>query len=628
MNISTAKRAKKAKFHIPSTVITTLETGSLVPVNCVLANAGDSFDVKYNQFTRLSPLLVPTFGSFKLKTMSFFVPFSSIWKHYNDWRASSIDASISYDLTPKAFTLKLLLEELFNTADFTSVSSIRNSPYVSSVTESVGIAMVKGVVRDFHVVIAQDSIIDDIINGRFAESSPASDTRQLEITLNARGRWLINIIRGLGYEIPTYLLARFGGSLISQYSGTSYTYSIYPLLAFARCLYDYIYPSRYLQQQGFAFLFSDLFDPSIDSDVQIYTALKKIMQLLFVGYEQDFFTSLWTEPNQSSPNSGLSNLSIPGASTPNGGNYNIDSNQLYTSYTRPSGQFTSITGYGLRLLQSTSDYVIRNNIGGSRFVEWMKSHFGFATDAMRKDMSDFIKMWSDDIQIGSVENTTASSEANLGAMAGRGHGFGNGSVKYTCKEDGFLIFMSMVVPRVGYYQGQKPFTHALGDSRSLYVPEFDSVGMEAIPRRDLFSSHNTLNSFKVFPLERQNNVLGFAPRYANLYKRSSDYLLGDFRFNSRNVGLSSYHTMRDVLYGRSTLFSLDAQFLSVDQQYDRIFQEYNPDGSVEYDLTDKMFTIMYFDITRHANMLTIGESMPLFNKQGESVSLDYLGHEV
>ena len=100
-------------------------------------------------------------------------------------------------------------------------------------------------------------------------------------------------------------------------------------------------------------------------------------------------------------------------------------------------------------------------------------------------------------------------------------------------------------------------------------------------------------------------------------------------FNSRNKNLDSYHTFRDVLYNRSNL-ALDAQFLETDNQSQRIFAytgETEGQG-VGYAAYDKIFSFFRFDVTRYANMKSLYQSLPMFDRSGKDVSVQYEGGQL
>ena len=103
---------------------------------------------------------------------------------------------------------------------------------------------------------------------------------------------------------------------------------------------------------------------------------------------------------------------------------------------------------------------------------------------------------------------------------------------------------------------------------------------------------------------------------------------GDFLFSSRNTGLESYHTYRDVLFGRNNL-AIDAKFLEADNQTQRIFAymgEVNDKGL--YAQYDKIFNEMYFNVTKYSHAQSISQSLPFFDEDGKRVNVNYEGDNI
>ena len=73
---------------------------------------------------------------------------------------------------------------------------------------------------------------------------------------------------------------------------------------------------------------------------------------------------------------------------------------------------------------------------------------------------------------------------------------------------------------------------------------------------------------------RPNGVFGYAPRYTFGYKIGHDYLTGDFRLDSRNVGMSSFHTFRllDTPENKTPLVN-SLSFRQIGNEYDRMFSQ-------------------------------------------------------
>lgn len=659
VNISTASRNKKASFDLSSTHITTLDVGQLRPTYITPLYAGEDIDLKYGQFSRLSPLVAPTFGSFRLKSYAFFCPSRLVFKEYDSFRSGSSDATM-FKKPPYITNSQIVacLEKYSGTLmfreDSTSTISVyvvyspqKSKFYLAVQPAGPYVAMTQTELGRANGFGSIESVMDYVkTNSKFFYSTNFNskvDALYSDydfITLHERGadmglgneglvgclvsrpmvmsqqaRWLYNIFLSLGYGV------NFGWIWNDDKSTFGDTkFNALPLLSFCRLLYDYIYPSQWVEQQGFGKLFEN------GEDI-IEDKMQTLIDMLLVTYDKDFYTQLWTDFNSPAPGLRQVSSQVPG----------IDDDQVVSSYkdatsldaAKGDTALQNLTSQGLRLLQSISDYITRRNIGGSRFREWMKSHFGFVTKEQQSHYSTFLKSWSDEIQISDVTATSADATSVLGEQAGKGIGRSSGSLKFTADQDGYFIILSMVVPIVGYFQGRKPWTLALDTPEDLYNPEFDSLGNQPVRNDELYCEF--LDPFN-YDQARQggfsdNGIFGFAPRY-NEYKRGFDYLTGDFRFHSRNLGLDAYHTMRVLpMPTKANPLVLDAEFLRVDNQYNRIFAQdpKEDNGASQY---DKIFTIFQFNVTAHRHMLTISESIPLFDKQGRDTTVTMNGNSI
>lgn len=590
ISINTARKGTKSKMDVSTTHVTTLNMTQLKPTNILYGIQGDKFVVDYGQFTRLSPLVVPTYGSFKMKTFAFWVPLRTIWSDYQNFMENTPDGS----LNPKP--LNISLKDIFNLF-YTQLGSDGNAMFLE------------------HVFQSAEGDLDDQQGYDFMVYNPTWQYPYRGYRFTAAGRQLYNILIGLGYEIPTY----YDVANIS----TQQSYSLLPLLAYCRALYDYVYPSAYVQQQGFGYLFTEqIYERYLDGDVN--TILYDAFRLSFVPYEQSYFTSLWARPNSVAVGSQSSNFTSMSAET--GGWRNVLTGGEYNTAISQSdaAQTLTVTSYGLRLLEALSDFTLRNNIGGTRFHEFMKAHFGYVTSEQDSTRSTFVKSFTDSVQIQDVTNMTEIGV--LGEQAGKGFSANSGSLKFECKEVGFLLFVSMIVPQIGYYQGLKPWCNSVNAREDLYLPEYDSLGMVGVPKRYIFNCAHSKDEAAKFGVN-SDHVFGYAQRYSQL-KIGHDFLTGDFRLGSRNRDLSAYHTFRDVTYNRDNL-TMDAQFMHVDNQYQRIFSNMGEEISQgQYEQLDTFFTIFRFKVDKYTNMLSISEAMPFFNKQGEKVTLDYEGNQL
>lgn len=620
INLSTANGRKLNRHYIPSVTLTTSDVGSLQPVNIIECNAGDHIDISMSQFSQSQPTAVRTFGSFDLKTYAFFVPMKTFWHRFEDWLSRSADASLEASEAPN-IGLMQIYADLFGFTGFDNEQDLYDwGPTDYCKVESI--ALSSNWTYTF-IENAYGHIYDALIIMNPYDSP--SDTVLFGIKLNAKGRLLMKIFRGLGYEIP--MRADFAGYVPSGgvanaklHPFESVQWNAGPLLAFARVFYDYIYPSSYVQQQGFGFIFDKTSWDFYEEDL-----LAKLLKIFFVPMSQDFFNSLWLRMNSKTP--GADRLLDP-VPVGYGGNSSMFAfaNELSTGLQNSSSSDPlNITSYGLRWLESMSDYVIRNQIGGTRFHEWMKSHFGWVSSEQDDNRSVFLKSFSSSLNFSQVVAQSGTDSQLLGQTAAIGQSNGNGRLKFEAKQHGYIIFVHMVVPQSAYYQGVKPWCKRLGSQFDFYTPELDSVGMEPVPRSEVFMSYDRMQDIDIAPPKNLNAAFGFSPRYADRFKRGNSFLNGDFRLSSRNADLDAYHTFRNVLYNRKNL-ALDAQFMEADNQYNRIFAyPLTASDDVQRDHIESMFI---FDIKRYSTASSIGDSMPIFNRSGRDVSLDNGGTQL
>lgn len=640
MKIKNQSAVVQRKNRIPFDIrhITTLGVSDIRVTGIVKMEQNDRIFGNISQFSRLSPLVAPTFGNFNIRTHAFWVPLRTIWHHYGEYVGQSVDSTFNSIKSPINFNLAQLW------------TCLKHGSYLGA--------------GDYVDYVGQDTNLSttdyDNCDLRVIEVDANNAVVIVGYNFTALGRMVWNNLQSLGYGLPQMIFAlKQSDSGATGYAAANtlfpggldeylaYNYNIYPLLALGRVFYDWIYPSAYVTQQGFGYLFTD----------QLYTSwfgypsetLSHIFDMLINCYDREFYTSLWQTPNRVAAGSQGNISTTPlnviiaenGQGVSNGATQNVRSGDSGT-VSVPLGsngvlnQNFQLTDVSLRWLEHISDYVLRNNIGGTRVRDYFKSHFGYTPSSILDDQSSHIRTFTSPVTIQDVTNMAAGTVLDgsgnqtnnvLGEQGGKGLSSGASTIKFEASEAGFILFVSCVVPSVGYYQGQKQFTRAINSPFDIYHADFDGVGMVGVPRRSLFSQYRTLSDFAKVPLNTLKNVLGYAPNYAEK-KIGYDFLTGDFLLNSRNRGLDSYHTFRDVLYGRSNL-AIDRQFMTVDNQTQRIFAytgQQNDQGL--YEQYDKIFTFFSFSFTRYTDQKSLSESMPFFNKEGKDVDMEYEGTQL
>lgn len=552
--------------------ITTMDFSRPIVSNFLPLTRGDSVHIRLNQFMRLSPLAVPSYGNFKLVTRAFFTPMRILSSNWLDFRAQ-VKGSVD-----------------------------RNLPWTT-------VSRIVSTIVDNYTIVGKSTSYDFVLHGSSGIAY---------YILTDKGRAFVSLLNSLGYEFNFCLGDRTGVSLM-------------PLLAYLRVFYDVMYPSRYLDASIWGPLFT-LYSYTEESDAQII--LTSFEDTLNVFYENDFFVECWKSFNSVNGLNPINNIDTGNVTFPDlssGGTkrsivISPDSSQARSVLDTTNSYTSGLSSYGHRLLDALSDFVLRNNLAGSRFLDYIKSHFGYTTSSEKEQYTQFLGSYVHNTNIMDVTSTAETSGTDgdvLGAQAGKGYINGDGKLSYDCKEDGYILFVTMLMPSYGYYQGLKPWCLHKTSPLEYYTPEMDSLGNEAIPNCFVYSDYKDDSLFHGGENSggKPLSIFGFAPRYAFEYKTGHDFLTGDFRFLSRNVGLNSFHTFREIAPPTpSKPLVQGISFATIDNQYDRVFSSnYQGDNSINY---DHFIGYFQFDIKVYSNMLSISQSLPFYNDEGREVTVN------
>lgn len=525
-------------------------------------------DINMSTFARLQPLPVPTYGKAKIQNRAFFVPFRTIFPAFNDFitdaRHSTSDGS---------------------TIIYTSVPTFSHETLVR---------IFSGVDTNLY-----GDYTDDVDNADFKLRLTSQGTNAIRyIKLTKQGRWALKLLNSLGYQ--------FFPESTQDVANTEINYSALPLLAVAKVYADWYYPSMYVSSPDFAEL-EALFNKDTGSTILSVDDILMIFRFLQnVNYDSDYFTSAWQNPvapndGTYSPmtindftdeytSSGVNNMITTSAS--------VEGTPLVKG---PGGSMTHFSQYALNVLRSMTDYLKRHQLVGGRALDRYLSRFGVKLSDEILKRSTYVGTSEQYIQFGDVMsqsdtyNESTEEGSALGAYAGKGIGYVDGNFSYENeKEYGMLIIVSTIVPKTGYYQGiDRSVMHTT--RLDYWTPEFDNLGVQAVSKAELYvPDFNERIILGRTAQEYWQSVFGFVPRYAE-YKVGKDRLTGDFRVNSINRGMDSWHTFRIINPSDYTDIAISEDFVSGQDasQYSRIFNNY----SDEY---DKFIVIHNFSIKSNA----------------------------
>ena len=157
--------------------------------------------------------------------------------------------------------------------------------------------------------------------------------------------------------------------------------------------------------------------------------------------------------------------------------------------------------------------------GDSDYREQIRKHFGVNLPQALSNMCTYIGGISRNLDISEVVNNNLAAEGDTAVIAGKGVGAGNGSFTYTTDEHCVVMCIYHAVPLLDYTITGQDGQLLVTDAESLPIPEFDNIGMEALPMTQIFNSPNA-TAFNLFNA-------GYNPRYFN-WKTKLDVINGAF----------------------------------------------------------------------------------------------------
>lgn len=241
---------------------------------------------------------------------------------------------------------------------------------------------------------------------------------------------------------------------------------------------------------------------------------------------------------------------------------------------------------GLRIANAMQQWLERDNRGGSRYPEWLLSHFGVTSSYGLLDYPEFLGGFSSPLAVSEVTQNSATNEVSpQGNLAGKSTNYDNSNVlSYYSEEDSYLICITSVLPKQGYSQGVSKVLTRTDFVDDFYMPEFANLGEQSVKRSEL---QTLFGDFDIIVNPRagivdpsnptvainltddpsviadavltiippnftlQNQVIGYQSRYSD-WKFSNDEIHGEFRNN-----LDYWHMSRVFKYLPDDYLNLD-----------------------------------------------------------------------
>lgn len=580
LNIKSAVKSRN-KFDLSRTHLTTMNIGQIVPLFSEETVAGDDIKVNASIFSRMAPLVHPTYGKFSFKTMAAYVPYHQVAEDFEGWISGK------------------------NT--------------------------IEGESTKFRCFTVNDLVLF-FLNGTYVEAATSANTEFTYITATGsigyrkftkEGKYYLKVLNSLGYVLPQGVDLQTSSSWLSGEG--SMKLSAYPLLAFFKAYNDYMSQS---QRFNISTLSTFLRAVKQGKSVTGYTpatgviswqGLKTMFSNLLLCYDNDYFTSAWREANMALPsadNDSLGYAEVPASSTDDYLVRMANDNFLQNS----DSVFTQLGQRSLDWLKSFDNWVRRNNYSGSRAVQQIYSRFGIKTDDFRTHYAHILGTDAIPIQVGDITSTSDATGAQLGAYAGKG--IANGGKTFECKADDYGLFLILgwitVVPMNAYGFDRKVLRNKPLD---YYNPEFDGLGADAISAGEYFVNPRVSPSGDT---TSDLDIYGYTERY-NSYRFGRDMITGDFRnMDDTDTQDNSWHTGRLLTTVRQSgnLLAQSPSIINMSataSEYNRMFSI--TDGSVDlFYITANFGVSAIRPMLNHNQVPQLGEGNTVVPRNGNTIN--------
>lgn len=513
----------KAGFDIGSKNVFTAKVGELLPVYWDMAIPGCDYDINLAYFTRTRPVQTAAYTRIREYFDFYAVPCDLLWK--------SFDSAVIQMGEVAPVQAKTLLDPLTvgNDIPWCYLSDLSASLYYSSGGSSLGSAVTipsgYGNIFGYNRGDTSHKLLSYLNYGNIVRS----DTSNVGSSTN---RWWNTSFTTAG--VQNY----------SQKYKNNNAVSLFPLLAYQKIYQDFFRWSQWENADPTSYNVDyytgsgDLFGNSgLSSSIPYsndYWKRDNMFSLRYCNWNKDMFMGIL--PNSQFGDVAVVNLGDSGSGTIPVGF--LSDTEVFTqafnatamktvSDTSPMGisgstavsarqamvarinnaDVASFSILALRQAEALQKWKEITQSVDTNYRDQIKAHFGINTPASMTHMAQYIGGVARNLDISEVVNNNLSDDTFEAVIYGKGVGTGSGKMRYhTGSQYCIIMCIYHAMPLLDYdVSGQDP--QLLCTSvEDLPIPEFDNIGMEAVPATTLFNSNR-------FDDTSVNDFLGYNPRY-------------------------------------------------------------------------------------------------------------------
>ena len=324
------------------------------------------------------------------------------------------------------------------------------------------------------------------------------------------------------------LLNNLGHPYISGFTATDITNDPFDFILWYD--YQFIYDEYYRDEEKQA---SYTAPNGVRDDVyDIFQRTNRFLgSMRKIAWSKDYFTTASLEQQRGGDIPLLSNPIWRTLSPTSSGTTLLDPDPAGDGFT---GIFTDVDGNniesvltinGLARLRSAAAWLNNNVVGGTRYIEQLRSRYRVVSSDARLQRPEMVGSIELPVSI-DVVTSMAYTDFNqdsvyLGDRAGKMQIVGSGkTLTYSCEEFGYFIGIFHVAPKAAYFQGMRRNLQR-EDKFDFFMPEFMHVPQREIRNNEIYCDLNTLNP-------ESGGVFGYTGQY-NEYRTHQDEVHGEFQ---------------------------------------------------------------------------------------------------
>jgi hypothetical protein len=513
----------KAGFDVGSKNLFTAKVGELIPVYWDMAIPDCDYDIDLAYFTRTRPVQTAAYTRIREYFDFYAIPCDLLWK--------SFDSAVIQMGQIAPVQAKTLLDPLTVGTDipWCTLADLSSAIYYSAGNKALGSTV--SVVSGFGNIFGYNR----------------GDTSHKLLTYLNYGNFVIPGGPSVGTSTDRWWNASFTTSGVSNYSqkyNSNNSVSLLPLLAYQKIYQDFFRWSQWENADPTSYNVDyytgsgNLFAPNgLSSSIPSSNAYWKrdnMFSLRYCNWNKDMFMGLL--PNSQFGDVAVVNLGDSGSGTIPVGF--LSDTEVFTqafnatamttvSDTSPMGisgstsvsarqsmvarinnaDVASFSILALRQAEALQKWKEITQSVDTNYRDQIKAHFGINTPASMSHMAQYIGGVARNLDISEVVNNNLRDDDSEAVIYGKGVGSGSGKMRYhTGSQYCIIMCIYHAMPLLDYaISGQDP--QLLCTSvEDLPIPEFDNIGMEAVPSTTFFNSNR-------FTGVGANDFLGYNPRF-------------------------------------------------------------------------------------------------------------------